>query len=29
MAPHSSNVMRKLVEKYLDPECYAVIEGGP
>lgn len=29
MAPRSSAVMKELVEKYLDKECFAVIEGGP
>lgn len=29
MAPHASRVMKDLVEKYLDKDCYAVIEGGP
>lgn len=28
MAPHSSNVLVKLFNKYLDPECFVVIEGG-
>jgi len=28
MSPASSTVIKKLVEKYLDRECYAVIEGG-
>jgi aldehyde dehydrogenase (NAD+) len=28
MSPASSTVIRKLVEKYMDKECYAVIEGG-
>jgi aldehyde dehydrogenase (NAD+) len=29
LAPHSSNVIKKLVEKYLDPEAIVCIEGGP
>ena len=29
MAPNSSRVIKELVEKYLDRECFAVIEGGP
>jgi aldehyde dehydrogenase (NAD+) len=29
MAPHASAVIKTLVEKYLDPDCFAVIEGGP
>lgn len=29
MAPNTSRVIKDLVEKYLDPECFAVIEGGP
>lgn len=29
MAPASSTVLRKLVESYLDPRCFKVIEGGP
>ncbi|CAI2365289.1 unnamed protein product [Moneuplotes crassus] len=28
MAPHSSAVMRTIVEKYLDNECFKVAEGG-
>lgn len=28
LAPHSSNVMRKMFEKYLDSRFYRVIEGG-
>ncbi|CAD8103165.1 unnamed protein product [Paramecium sonneborni] len=28
LAPHSSQVMYKLVDKYLDKSCYAVIQGG-
>jgi aldehyde dehydrogenase (NAD+) len=28
MSPASSTVIRKLVEKYLDKDCFAVIEGG-
>lgn len=36
LAPHSSNVkklshiqvLKKLFDKYLDPECFRVIEGG-
>lgn len=28
MAPFSSKVIKDLVEKYLDKDCYAVIEGG-
>jgi aldehyde dehydrogenase (NAD+) len=28
MAPASSAAIKKLVEKYLDPACFAVIEGG-
>lgn len=28
MAPVSSAAIKKLVDKYLDPECFAVIEGG-
>ena len=28
MSPESSAVIRKLVEKYLDNDCFAVIEGG-
>lgn len=28
MAANSSAVIKKLVEKYLDKECFAVIEGG-
>ena len=27
MAPYSSNVMKKLFDKYLDKDCYQVIEG--
>lgn len=27
MAPHNSNVMKALFEKYLDKDCYTVIEG--
>lgn len=29
MAPQSSQVMKTLVENYLDRDCFAVIEGGP
>ena len=29
MSPSSSRVMKELVEKYLDNDCYVVIEGGP
>ena len=29
MAPASSAVIKKLVNKYLDKSCYEVIEGGP
>lgn len=28
LAPHSSNVLKKLIDQYLDQECYRVIEGG-
>jgi len=28
MAPVSSALIYKIVTKYLDPDCYAVIEGG-
>jgi hypothetical protein len=28
MAPASSAVIKKLVDKYLDNECFRVIEGG-
>jgi aldehyde dehydrogenase (NAD+) len=28
MAPETSSVMKKLVENYLDQDCFAVIEGG-
>ena len=28
MSPASSTVIKKLVEKYLDRDCFAVIEGG-
>ena len=28
MAPVSSAAIKKLVDNYLDPECFAVIEGG-
>lgn len=28
MAPHASAVVKKLVDKYLDNDCYKVIEGG-
>lgn len=28
MAPHTSNVLKKLVESYLDKGCYFCIEGG-
>lgn len=27
MSPHNSNVMKKLFDKYLDKDCYQVIEG--
>ncbi|EAR85073.1 aldehyde dehydrogenase family protein (macronuclear) [Tetrahymena thermophila SB210] len=27
MSPHNSNVMKKLFDKYLDKDCYTVIEG--
>lgn len=29
MAPCTSRVIKDLVEKYLDNDCFAVIEGGP
>ena len=29
LAPKSAAVMEKLIPKYLDPECYHVITGGP
>lgn len=29
MAPHTSNVLKELFDKYLDKSCYRVIEGGP
>lgn len=29
LAPHCSAVMATLVSKYLDPDAYAVIQGGP
>jgi aldehyde dehydrogenase (NAD+) len=29
MSLHTSHVIKALIEKYLDPECYACIEGGP
>jgi aldehyde dehydrogenase (NAD+) len=28
MSPNSSSAIKKLVDKYLDNECFAVIEGG-
>lgn len=28
LAPHSSNVLKKLLDLYLDKECYRAIEGG-
>lgn len=28
IAPNLSNVLKNIIEKYLDTECYAVIEGG-
>lgn len=28
MAPHTSNLLKTLFTKYLDPDCFAVIEGG-
>ena len=28
MAPHSSRMLKKLFDKYLDPTCYQVIEGA-
>ena len=28
MAPHTSSVLKKLFETYLDKSCYRVIEGG-
>ena len=28
MSPASSTIIRKLVEKYMDRDCFAVIEGG-
>lgn len=28
MAPHASACVKKLVENYLDKECFKVIEGG-
>lgn len=29
MAPATSALIKELVEKYLDKECFAVLEGGP
>ena len=29
MSPASTKIIKSLVENYLDPECYSVIEGGP
>ena len=29
MAPNASRVIKELVERYLDKDCIAVIEGGP
>lgn len=29
LSPNCSKVMRKIFEKYLDSDCFAVIEGGP
>ncbi len=28
MAPYSSQVIKTLVDQYLDKDCFAVIEGG-
>jgi len=28
LSPKCSNVMKKIFEKYLDTDCFAVIEGG-
>ena len=28
MAPHSSAAMKKLIDEYLDSDCYVCIEGG-
>ena len=28
LAPRTAEVMAKLIAKYLDPDCYAVIQGG-
>jgi len=28
LAPHSSNVIAEIVKKYLNPNCYTVVEGG-
>mmetsp|Transcript_21710 Transcript_21710/g.20814 ORF Transcript_21710/g.20814 Transcript_21710/m.20814 type:complete len:98 (+) Transcript_21710:257-550(+) len=28
MGPYTSAVMKKLIEAYLDKECFSVIEGG-
>ena len=29
LSPHSSNAIQKLVEKYLDRDCFEVVQGGP
>jgi aldehyde dehydrogenase (NAD+) len=29
MSSHTSGVIKALIEKYLDPDCYACVEGGP
>ena len=29
IAPHSSAVMKKLIDTYLDSDCYVCLEGGP
>lgn len=29
LAPESSAAMNKLFTKYMDPECFKVVEGGP
>lgn len=28
LAPNTSNLLAKLFKDYLDPDCYAVVEGG-
>jgi aldehyde dehydrogenase (NAD+) len=29
LAPNASRVIKDLIDKYLDKDCFAVIEGGP